>query len=73
MVISKIENIYFCEMNTKYISSRVLKTSEFLPVLSRSEIFDIFNSLDDIYLVFAEKKVNFLFLLYFLEDLWLIN
>ena len=38
-------------MNTKYISSSVLKTSEFSRVLSTSEYFDVFNSRDDIYLV----------------------
>ena len=34
--------------------------------------FDVFNSRDEIYLVLI-KKVNFLFILYFLEDLQLIN
>ena len=37
-----------------------------------NENFDVFNSRDEIYLVFT-KKVNFLFILYFLEDLQLIN
>ena len=40
---------------------------------STSENFDIFNSRDELYLVFTEKKVNFLFIFYFLEDLRLIN
>ena len=35
---------------------------------STNENFDVFNSRDDIYLVFT-KKVNFLFILYFKEDL----
>ena len=39
---------------------------------STNENFDVFNSRDEIYLVFT-KKVNFLFILYFLEDLQLIN
>ena len=34
--------------------------------------FNVFNSRDEMCLVFA-KKVNFLFILYFLEDLQLIN
>ena len=34
---------------------------------------DVFNTLDEIYLIFTKKKVNFLFILYFLEDLQLIN
>ena len=46
--------IYFFEVNTKYISSSELKTSKFSRV--RSENFDVFNSLDEIYLVFTSKK-----------------
>ena len=38
---------------------------------STNESFDVFNSRDDIYLVFT-KKVNFLFILYFLDDLQFI-
>ena len=38
----------------------------------QNENFDVFNSRDEIYLVFT-KKVHFLFILYFLEDLQLIN
>ena len=63
-----IEDIYFFEVNTKYISSSVLKTSEFSRVHSTSENFDVFNSRDDIYLVFTEKNVIFLFIIYFLEE-----
>ena len=59
------EDIYFFEVNTKYISSSVLKTSEFSRVRSTSENFDVFNYRDEIYLVFTEKKVNFLFILLF--------
>ena len=51
-----IEDIYFFEVNTKYISSSVLKTSEFSWVRSTNENFDVFNSLDEIYLVFTNKK-----------------
>ena len=67
-----IEDIYFFEVNTKYISSSVLKTSEFSGVCSTNENCDVFNTRDEMYLVFT-KKVNFLFILYFLEDLQLIN
>ena len=49
-------------MNTKYISSNVMKISEISRVRSTSEIADIFNTCDDIFLVFTEKKVNFLFI-----------
>ena len=49
-------------MNTKYISSSKLKTSEFSRVRSTSENFYVFNSRDEIYLVFTEKKqIFFLF------------
>ena len=49
-------------MNTKYISSSELKISEFSRVRSTSENFDVFNSRDEIYLVFTEKKqIFFLF------------
>ena len=39
-----IEDIYFFEVNTKYISSNVLKISVILRVRSTSEIADIFNT-----------------------------
>ena len=52
-------------MNTKYISSSELKISEFSRVRSTSENFDVFNSRDEIYLVFTEKKTtNFLFIFF---------
>ena len=59
-----IEDICFFEVNTKYISSSELKTSEFSRVRSTSENYYVFNSRDEIYLVFTEKKANFLFILY---------
>ena len=58
----QIEDIYCFEVNTKYISSNVLKISVILRVRSTSEIADIFNTGDEIFLVFTEKKVNFLFI-----------
>ena len=39
-----IEDIYFFEVNTKNISSNVLKISEISRVRSTSEIADIFNT-----------------------------
>ena len=51
-----IEDIYFFEMNTKYISSNVLKISVISRVRSTSEIADIFNTWNEIFLVFADKK-----------------
>ena len=51
-----IEDIYFFEMNTKNISSSVLKISEFSRVRSTSEHSDVFNTRDEIFLVFIEKK-----------------
>ena len=60
-----IDGIFFFEVNTKYISSSVLKTSEFSRVRSTSEIFDVFCSWDDIYLVFTEKsELSFYFILF---------
>ena len=67
-----IEDIYFFEVNTKYISLSVLKTSEFSRVCSKSENSDVFNS-DMKYILYLQKKVNFLFILYFLRDLRLIE
>ena len=42
--IKVIEDIYFFEVNTKYISSNVLKISVISRVRSTSEIADIFNT-----------------------------
>ena len=50
---------FFFSVNTKYISSSELKTSEFSRVRSTSEHFYVFNSRDEIYLVFTEKKQIF--------------
>ena len=51
-----IEDMYFFEVNTKYISSNVLKISAFSRVRSTSEIDDIFNTFDEIFLVFTVKR-----------------
>ena len=60
-----VEDICFFEVNTKYISSSELKTSEFSRVRSTSEIFYVFNSRDEVYLVFTEKsKFSFYFIQY---------
>ena len=49
-------------MNTKHISSNELKTSEFSRARSTSENFYVFNSRDEIHLVFTEnKQIFFLF------------
>ena len=64
-----IEDICFFEVNTKYISSSELKTSEFSRVLLRTrENSDVFNSRDEIYLVFTSKKqISFIFYFYFIQ------
>ena len=56
-----IEDIYFFEVNTKYIpSSAVKKNQYFSRVHSTSENADIFTAGDKIYLVFAkESKFSF--------------
>ena len=47
---------FFILVNTKYISSRELKTSDFSRVLCTHENSDVFNTLDEIYLVFTSKS-----------------
>ena len=43
LTVKYIEDIYFFEVNTKYISSSELKTSKFSRVRSTSENLDVFN------------------------------
>ena len=50
------KKIYFFSVNTKNISSHVLKISAIPLVLRTREIADIFNTFDEIYLVFTSKK-----------------
>ena len=49
-------NLIFWGVNTKHISSRNSKTSEFLLVLRTRENSDVFNTFDKLYLVFTSKK-----------------
>ena len=57
-----IEDIYFFEVNTKYISSSVLKTSEFHECAARMKIL-MFSTHEMKYTWYLLKKVNFLFIL----------
>ena len=57
---------YFFEVNTKYISSNVLKISVISPVRSTSEIGD-FPTHEMKYFGIYRKKVNFLFIFFFRE------
>ena len=50
------KKIYFFSVNTKNISSHVLKILAISLVLRTREISDIFNTFGEIYLVFTEKK-----------------
>ena len=50
------KKIYFFSVNTKNISSHMLKISAISLVLRTREISDIFNTFDEIYLVFTLKK-----------------
>ena len=50
------KKIYFFSVNTKNISSHVLKISAILLVLRTRKITDIFNTFDEIYLVLTSKK-----------------
>ena len=47
---------FYIKVNTKYLSSRELKTWKFSLVLRTCENADVFNTLDEIYLVFIPKK-----------------
>ena len=49
-------------MKTKYISSNVMKISVTSRGHSTGEISKIFSTGDEIFLVFTEKKVKFLFI-----------
>ena len=61
----EIEDFCFFVVDTEYISSSDLKTSEFSRVLCTRENFYVFNTRDEIYLVFTEKKqIFFLFIRY---------
>ena len=59
------KKIYFFLVNTKHISSHVLKISAISLVLCTREITNISNTLDEIYLVFTSKNVNILYLFHF--------
>ena len=50
------KKVYFFSVNNKNISSHVLKISAISLVLRTREISDIFNTFDEIYLVFTSKK-----------------
>ena len=58
----KIKRKFTFFVNTKYIQSRELKTSEFSIVLRTPENSNIFNTLDEIYLVFTSKSKYPLFI-----------
>ena len=53
---------YSITVNTEIVSSHVLQISEISFVLRICEITDIFNTFDEIYLVFTSKKVNILYI-----------
>ena len=55
------EDIYFFEVNTKYISSNVLKISVISRVRRKNKIADICNTFDELFLVFTEKKMLLFF------------
>ena len=50
------KNIYFFSVNTKNVSSHVMKISENSLVLRTREFTNIFIIFDEIYLVFTSKK-----------------
>ena len=65
--IKEIEDIYFFEVNTKYISSNVLKISIISGVRSTSEIADIFNIWDENIFGIYGKKSKFSFYFFTLK------
>ena len=58
----EIEDIYFFEVNTKHISSSVLKTSEFSRVCSTSENSGVFSSAHE--MKYIGYKFSFCFILF---------
>ena len=58
----KIKRKFTFLVNTKYISSRELKTSKFSFVVRTHEKSDVFNTIDEIYLVFTSKSKYPLFI-----------
>ena len=61
MTITYIEDIYFFELNTKYISSNELKTSKISRVRSTSENLDVFKSHEMKYIWYLPIKSKFSF------------
>ena len=55
-------------VNTKYILSNVMKISVISRLHSTSEIADIFNARDEIFLVFTEKGKRNFFLFFILGE-----
>ena len=49
--------IYFLSVNTKYVSSNVLRISTFSLVIQTRENTDIFISFDEMHLVFTSKEL----------------
>ena len=65
------KKIYFFPVNTKNISCHVFKISAISRVRSTREIADIFNTFNEIYLVFTPKKSKYpLFICTFVCLLW---
>ena len=57
-----LKKIDFFSANTKNISSHVLKISAISLVLCPREFSDIFNTFDEIYLIFTSKKrISFIY------------
>ena len=57
-----IKDIYFSEVNIKYISLNVLKILVISRVRSTSKIADIFNTLDETIIGIYRKQLKFLFI-----------
>ena len=58
-----IEDIYFFELNTKFILTSVLKHQNFHECTARVNLFDVFSIRDEIYLVFTQNSKFSFFIL----------
>ena len=67
-----IEDIYIFDVNTKYISLSVLKTSEFHECAAQMKI-SMFSTHEITYIWYLLKKEIFFLFYTFLEDLQFIN
>ena len=70
----KMKKIHTFFVNTKFISLSELKTSEFSLVLCTRENSDVFNTLDEIYLIFTlKKKISSIYSCYQVQNICVVS